>query len=157
MNGAVVVDASTIVKWVVPEALSDQAEQLYLDSVGQQLAVVGPPHLLGEACNAVLQRWRTTDPDKHLTEIEVDRAAAGLLRHAVDSRNPRGLYSRAVTFARHEALVTVYDSLYVVLAQMLGAELWTADRRLIRQVAGVAPWVRWLGDYPLPSTTTEAH
>jgi hypothetical protein len=73
---------------------------------------------------------------------------------ALSCRGPPGLYARAVTFARVNQLPTVYDSLYVVLAQDLGADLWTADRRLLRQIAAVAPWVRWLGDYPLPTDPT---
>jgi predicted nucleic acid-binding protein len=45
--------------------------------------------------------------------------------------------------------VGVYDALYVVLARLLNAELWTADGRLVTQLAGRAPWVRSLRDYPL--------
>ena len=37
-------------------------------------------------------------------------------------------------FAKRQGLATVYDSLYVVLAQMLGGELWTADQRLLAAV-----------------------
>ena len=44
---------------------------------------------------------------------------------------------------------SAYDSVYVVLADMLEAELWTDDRRLLNSVEGVAHAVRWVGDYPL--------
>ena len=42
-----------------------------------------------------------------------------------------------------------YDSLYVVLAQLLNVELWTADQRLLQMIGAAAPWVRFIGDYPL--------
>ena len=42
---------------------------------------------------------------------------------------------------------SVYDGLYVALADMLGGDLWTADRRLLQMLAGQAAYVRWLGDY----------
>ena len=57
------------------------------------------------------------------------------------------LYTRAALFSRTNGLHTTYDSLYVVLAQMLNANLWTDDRQLLRDVEPVAPWVRWIGDY----------
>ena len=52
-------------------------------------------------------------------------------------------------FARTHRLLTIYDSLYALLPQMVGAELWTADQRLLQLVASIARSVRWLGDYPL--------
>lgn len=57
------------------------------------------------------------------------------------------LYRRALAFAREQRLGDTDDSLYVVLAQMLGGELWTDDRALLKAVSPVAPWVRWIGDY----------
>jgi predicted nucleic acid-binding protein len=35
--------------------------------------------------------------------------------------------------------VTVYDAAYVAVAELRGARLWTADRRLLRSLAG-SPW-----------------
>lgn len=49
---------------------------------------------------------------------------------------------------RAHRLTRTYDALYVVLAQLLGLELWTDDRALINTLAGAAPWVRWIGVYP---------
>jgi predicted nucleic acid-binding protein len=43
-----------------------------------------------------------------------------------------------------------YDSVYLAVARAFGMEFWTADQRLLRQLAGRFPEVRFLGDYPLP-------
>jgi predicted nucleic acid-binding protein len=40
--------------------------------------------------------------------------------------------------------VAAYDSFYLALAQRLGCELWTFDRRLAN--AAAAPWVRYMGN-----------
>ena len=42
---------------------------------------------------------------------------------------------------------TAYDGFYLALAEQMGAELWTADKRLANaaQQAGVT-WVRWIGE-----------
>jgi predicted nucleic acid-binding protein len=148
MNGPVVVDASTIVKLVVAENDSDKAVRLYLDCIANQYPLAGPSHLLGEAVNAIHPRWRSSDPAKHLTEFQAYLAVASLLQYKIQLIDSFQLYSRAAVFARTHGLLTIYDSLYVVLAETLGVELWTADRRLVRQVATLAPWVRWLGEYP---------
>ena len=64
---------------------------------------------------------------------------------------PPDLYPRALAFARTHGLRATYDGVYVALAQILGAEVWTADERLVRDLGTSAPWVRWIGDYPLSS------
>jgi len=48
-----------------------------------------------------------------------------------------------------DASVALKWQFRVVLAQMLDTELWTDDRRLRNAVGSVAPWIRWIGDYPL--------
>jgi predicted nucleic acid-binding protein len=63
--------------------------------------------------------------------------------------SPPGLYERAFTLAQTLPLPTVYDSLYVMSAQLLDVELWTADERLCRALGTTAPWVRFIGDYPV--------
>jgi predicted nucleic acid-binding protein len=150
VSPAYLVDASTAVKLVLAEPLSQHADALYQDALQQRHPLLGPPHLLGEAVNAIYQRWRTTDPSKHLTAAEVDQAVADLLRYPWQLVAPPDLYSQAVAFAHAHQLPSVYDSLYVVTAQLMGADFWTADQRLLRAVAAAAPWVRWLGNYPLP-------
>lgn len=45
--------------------------------------------------------------------------------------------------------ITVYDASYVVLAQDLRFPLITADRRLLRKLAGGSFDIRWLGDLSL--------
>ncbi len=53
----------------------------------------------------------------------------------------------ALSWAARLNQTVAYDSQYVALAEQLGAELWTADRRLAAsaQKAG-ADWVKWLGE-----------
>jgi predicted nucleic acid-binding protein len=52
------------------------------------------------------------------------------------------LHQRGLQLAQELSLPAAYDAHYLALAERLGAELWTADRRL-HQAAGVAmPLVR---------------
>jgi predicted nucleic acid-binding protein len=53
------------------------------------------------------------------------------LSYPVQLANPKNLYQEAFTFAHSRGLLSIYDALYVVLARMLNAEIWTADQRLL--------------------------
>ncbi|HEY7060087.1 MAG TPA: type II toxin-antitoxin system VapC family toxin [Chloroflexota bacterium] len=149
MNPVIVVDASAAIKWVVREEFSEQALTLYDDAASS--AIVGPPALLTEVTNAIYQRTRRRDPATRLTAEEAQAALDRFLTLGVRIEASDALYREAFGFARQQALPNIYDTLYVVLARLLGTELWTDDRKLLDAVRNVAPWVRWIRDYPLPA------
>ncbi len=149
MNHALVVDASLAVKWVVKEEYSAEADALLRESAASDQAIMGPPHLLAEVANAVYQRVRTTDPDKHLTIDEAGAALAQFNTIGIQLSSPPELGPGVARFALMHQLPVVYDALYVVLAQLIDAELWTSDRKLIGLIGRAAPWVRYIGDYPV--------
>jgi predicted nucleic acid-binding protein len=145
MNHAYVVDASVAVKWVLNEEFSELARALLQDSRRSLRPLFAPPHMASEVSNAIY---------KHLvlygdiTQEEADGALTGFVSWPpVQFLAPPGLYQGAFVFARANGLPNLYDSLYVILAQLLDAEFWTDDRQLIRRVGSAAPWIRWLGDY----------
>jgi predicted nucleic acid-binding protein len=147
MNQAVVVDASVAVKWVLAEEFTEQARNLLRESVRRP--IVAPPLLSSEVTNALYQRVRTTDPKKQLSEAEAQEALTHFLRFRIEFQAPAALYQQALRFAQTHHLSHTYDSLYVILAQLVGTELWTGDKRLITAVGSAAPWVRFIGEYPL--------
>lgn len=150
MNQSVAsVDASVAVKWVVTaEDFADRASALLRDSLQLDRVLVGPPHLAGEVANGIYQRARSREPARHLTEDEAREALTQFLNLPLQVITPAGLYTRAFDFAREYDLPSMYDSLYVVLAQILSVDLWTADRRLLAALGTRASWVRFIGDYP---------
>ncbi len=144
MMRAVVLDASVAVKLVIDEEYSAQAAALLRDSAWD--AIAGPPHLLTEVGNALYQRTRRKAGS--ISQPHAERGLSELLALDIALVSPPNLYTRAMEFANLHSLRNIYDSLYVVLAETLGAELWTADQVLLRSVSAAAPWVRWIGDYP---------
>jgi predicted nucleic acid-binding protein len=145
---AVVVDASVAVKWLVPEEdYTAQARQLLADSM--TIALVGPPQLFGEVGSVLYQRTRLRDDPLPLAEA--DRLLGQFLALQITLLAPPGLYERALVFGRQVGIRSYYDSLNVVLAQLLGTTLWTDDRDLLRDLGAAAPWVRWIRDYPQPA------
>ncbi|MBI2761848.1 MAG: type II toxin-antitoxin system VapC family toxin [Chloroflexi bacterium] len=148
MNHAVGVDASLAVKWVVDEEHTDRAQQLWADSLAARRPVVAPPHFTGEVTSALYQRTRRADPAFHLTVTEAGDALREFLAYPVEVVTLPTLYEQAFTFAHTHGLASIYVCLYVVCAQLLNMELWTADQRLLTTVGGIVPWVRFIGDYP---------
>ncbi len=149
MNHAVAVDASLAVKWVVDEQHTDRARALLVASADAGRPIVGPPHLPGEVTSAIYQRWRSIDPDKHLDDAEALDALRWFLAFRIELLTPPDLYEQAFTFAMTSGVPSIYLSMYVVLAQLMGVELWTADERLLRLLGANAPWVRFIGNYAL--------
>jgi predicted nucleic acid-binding protein len=140
----VVVDASVAVKWVLVESLSDRAERLYEDCFQAQRPPMAPALLPNEVINAIYRQLHRGG----LAERDADAAVARFARLSVWLLAPSGLPEDAYAFAKRHQLGAIYDALYVVLAQRLGAELWTDDLGLLSSVGTAAPWVRWIGDYP---------
>lgn len=149
MNQALVADASVAVKWVLQEAHSDRADQLLADCADDNRAIAAPPHLYAEVTNVLFQRPLRSDPAVRITAEAARQALAQFLSIPIQLVSPDGLYPEAYDLARTYALRSIYDSLYVVVARQLDCELWTADRRLLETLSGNAPWVRFIGDYPL--------
>jgi predicted nucleic acid-binding protein len=56
------------------------------------------------------------------------------------------LHQRALDLAERFSLPAAYDAHYLALAEQLGAEFWTADRKLVRAVQSTLPWVRLVGE-----------
>lgn len=145
MNHAIVVDASVVFKVVIEEEFSDRARALFTSSLRVGRPLLGPPNLPSEVINAIYQRLRR----RNITSDEAEQAFSEFSQLPIQLSSPFELYQRAFLFARTNQLTNTYDSLYVTLAQMMEAELWTDDRRLLAAVGPVAPWVRWIGDFQL--------
>ena len=141
-----VVDASVAVKWVIDEPFYTQARALRRDAAVNGERLIVPPHFTGEVLNGIYRRLYRAGAFA-ITEQRATAAVRDFLAFRVEIITPPDLYERAYDFARAHRLPTIYDSLYVTLAQLGGVELWTADERLLNAVRSIAPAVRWIGDY----------
>lgn len=133
----VVVDASLIFRLVVPSA-SQPAVRRRVDAWMQQGGTLVAPSLwLYEMTSALLKAVHFGQ----LADGEGRQALRLVHMFPIDLIQPDARLSEvAFDWGRRLQRANAYDAFYLALAQALGCELWTADRRLAR--AAQQPWVQ---------------
>ena len=142
----VVIDASVVCKWLLPEPGSADAHQLLTLMHKGALQARAPELVLAEVANVLWKRTRGTSPS--LSRADAKEALAILQDSPLELHSIHDLAAPALELA---ALIpcTVYDALYVTLALRDNGLLVSADQRLLTACAQ-----HGLGDYA--ATVTEA-
>jgi predicted nucleic acid-binding protein len=131
------VDANLVVRLVVdPHDTAVHAQWEQWDAEGYRLAA--PALLHYETTNALYQYQRRGLLSAETVYLAQEAALALPLTFYGDP----DLHRSAVRLAHRLALPATYDAHYLVVAQHLDAELWTADRRLLQAVQDTFSWVR---------------
>lgn len=135
----IVVDASVAAMWVLAEPHSDKAATLLAYENRH-----APAHWLAEAANAVWGHFHRGN----LSAPQAEAAATLLLTAPVTSTPLPTLMPRALAISL-EISVTIYDSLYLALAEQRGTQMVTADQALIRRLTpnpNLSRHVLWVAD-----------
>lgn len=127
MNGMVVLDTSVVVKWFRQEEKGARYALAYRNAYLEgQISIVLPDLALYELANVLCHK-------RDLTVEQIVQALDSLLEMELLWADPSAeLLARAVRVAR-QCQVTLYDAVFVALAQWMGAPLVTADEYLVRQ------------------------
>lgn len=142
----VCVDASVIIKWLVPEADSEIALNLFSHLIDTGAAIIEPVLVLYEVPSAI----RRKVAKGQLTEDEAAEAFGKfqfLSTMLSISAEDRRRLQRAWDISATHGLDRVYDSIYLALAEELGAECWTADSRFRSVLAGDFHQLKLLSDF----------
>ena len=142
----IVVDASTAIKTVVPEDMSNKADALISEAKDSEIELIAP-HLYEPETISVLSRkvW-----ERKLTKTQADMALKALKDIPVKLSSFSDQADRAWIIARQFNMRYAYDAFYVALAEYRNCELWTADKKLYDTVHNTFPFVKWLGNYQIP-------
>lgn len=138
----IVVDASIVIKLVIPESDSDLAHRLWR-SWAEAGEIRHAPVLFRSETLSTLRRKVYQG---YLDAPGGEAAYRFLQSLEIEIREPDGLYPVAWQYAQEFNRPTIYDCCYLALAAISGCELWTADRRLANAVRPRLTWVRTLGD-----------
>ena len=124
------IDASALVKLVVPETDSEVMHHLAVSFRAGQIHLLAPDFILVECANVLWKYARQTETP----EAEVHEAFQVIRRLGVEHVSQGLLLDGALTLAL-EHNQPIYDALYLALARRENAPLITADERLVNTVA----------------------
>jgi predicted nucleic acid-binding protein len=135
-----------VVKWFIPEVDSDIAHQLlerYLQGVDTPVA---PDLLIAECGNVLWRRCRQGD----ITPEEATESLADLLTLQVPLVPATSLVQSALQLALQYQR-TLYDALYLTLAQERNCDLITADERFFNALSAQFPHLQLLRNWQPPA------
>jgi predicted nucleic acid-binding protein len=136
----VCVDASFVIRLLLGGPGGDKAEELWEEWARSQVQAVAPGLIFYEITNALYRLGAGAS----LAFEEITEILELALSLGINTISEDFLHRKALVFARQYRLKATYDAHYLALAQSLGADFWTADRRLVNSVADKLSWVKSL-------------
>lgn len=134
----VCVDASIVVKWFTTEDDSDQALRWLESHAGDEIVA---PMLLQVEVASVFRRKLCMG---EMTFEECLQALRLLEQLGFRYLSDPSIVARAFELSIELAQPTVYDTVYLAIAEKQHCELWTADERFARVASATYPFVRLL-------------
>ena len=137
-----VIDASLVLKALLPNPQMERCQAVLADLRGAQLAA---PALW------VYEVTSTLTKAVHFKQLTVEECKAALrqaLELDVQLFAPDEAQSNlAMDWTLRLKRAAAYDSFYLAIAETLDAPLWTADQRLINIFQEQKPnWLHWIGE-----------
>ena len=139
-----VIDASVLIKFYVPESLSDRAGRLLANVEKKDIELLAPDLIYPEAGNILWKKQRL----KELTRSELEEITDAILSLPLKIEALKSLLPLAVDIAIAYG-IAVYSAIYVGLTKVYETTLVTADRKLLDLLAktDLKDSVIWLGSY----------
>ncbi|HJT21636.1 MAG TPA: type II toxin-antitoxin system VapC family toxin [Nitrospira sp.] len=137
-----VVDVSVLIKWFIPEIHSETA--LRVRRAAHRLHI--PAFLMLELSNVLAKKIRRDELTRAEGEVILKEVRHLPLRRHADKRLVSAAYRLALDTQR-----SVYDCLYLALAEAVDGAVLTADRKFYTALA-MGPYgrkVMWVEDLPL--------
>jgi predicted nucleic acid-binding protein len=130
-------DASVVVR-LVGSPPDDVVKRRWVQWRTRQQAFVAPDLIFYEVANALYRQYRAHRYD----EEGLRRAMRMATELPIELHREDYLHIRALELADEYGLQAAYDAHYMALAERLGVEFWTTDRKLVDAVSKRLAWVR---------------
>jgi len=139
---SLVVDASVVLKWYIPDEQIECADRIKIDFLDKRVLLLAPSIIHYEINNVVLNAVKSN-------RLSLNKATLAL----------RDFYYSDIKFHSSPSLllfsfkvaeklnISSYDASYVALCQMAKAPFYTADPRLLEKVKNKVPLVKPLASY----------
>jgi predicted nucleic acid-binding protein len=138
-----VIDASVLIKFFIPEILSEKAEELNTQVGEGSLRLLAPDLIFVEAGTIIWKKHRM----KELIPSEAKEIIDAIVALPLEIVASKALMPLAVDIGLAYG-ITVYDALYVSVAKIHESILVTADRKLVEVIGKTdfKKYVGWLGN-----------
>lgn len=152
MNRSLVVDASLILKSVLPGPLREHIKTLLAQWKAQDTVIHAPALWQYEVTSALSKGVHFGE----FSRAQAEEVLALAMELDVMSIAPDILQmQRAFEWTLRLRRAAAYDSFYLALAETTSDGLWTADERLYNATKALAPWVHWAGENGLEKSQQE--
>jgi len=144
MSPLIVIDANITLAQVLPLPYTDLVTERMETWRQGRIGIVVPALWEYE----VVSGLRKAVVRGYLTQEQAFQALEAILNMGLEQVYPSvELDKMALAWAGTLALSNVYDGQYLAVAKALGAEFWTADRRLANNLHQRGEsWVHWIGE-----------
>ena len=146
----VVVDSSVVIKWFVVEPYSDEAHKILDGYKAGEINLLAPDLINAEVGNIVWKKHRIQDLSIEDAQEIIDTFKTITMTLTSSADLLEGAYNLAVIHER-----TVYDMMYIALANRENCQFVTADERMVNAVGEHFPNVVWIANWPGNVTTEE--
>ena len=133
-----------MMKWYIPEVLTDEAVKLKKEVQKQSSLVAVPRIFFAESANIL---WKKSSLTKELPRSDVKGIFSRILDLPFHILEDEDVLLKALDLALHYS-ITVYDGLYLASALYFKAMLVTADSKLVRRIRPkMRKHILFLGDF----------
>lgn len=130
------VDANLVIR-LISDPSGESIQRLWEQWERERRQLVAPTLLYYEVANALYSYQQRG----FMSPASVQLAFGAALALPLKLYGEADLHWRALDLANRLSLPVTYDAHYLALAELLGAEFWTANGRLVRTVQAYLPWV----------------
>ncbi|KXA96955.1 hypothetical protein AKJ39_03950 [candidate division MSBL1 archaeon SCGC-AAA259J03] len=123
----VVPDASVIDKWFVEEEYTEEALNLREDYIARRTEIIAPELLPFEVLNSL--RYNPEYQEQDLLKVSEALDDYSFWLHRLKGDVGKNAVRKAVKYD-----ITIYDASYVSLGEEKGAEVYTADGKLLEKL-----------------------
>ncbi len=139
-NSQILIDASFLLKLLLPEEKSEQAEKLWREWIEDSSEIIAPTLIVFETSSVIRNKLYRgiidgEDADRLITQLkELDIT----LTYAEDILEEAWEISKILNSS------TLYDCFYIALSKFLNISMWTADGKLYNSAKRYFPKINLL-------------
>ena len=143
MNSKICIDASFILKLVLPEDYSEKVHLIWTEWVEKEKGIHASYLLIYETHSVIRNKIYREEitTNEGIAASEILRELEIILYHSPMT------VKIAWDFAKKYNRPTLYDTFYLAVSKEIEAEFWTADRKLVNSLNNEISWVNSIFDF----------